>query len=229
MPSASNIITPANIRLLQTVAEQGSFSRAARLLGLVPSALSYRVRQLEETLDLLLFDRSGRQARPTEATMELLREGKRLLEEMDSITQRIRRVATGWEPHLTIVVENLLDMDVVLELCEAFYALRPPTRIKIREEVMTGTIEALTGGQADLALGVLLDEGYANPHIEHRPLGAIEFVYAVAAPPWRRLTGLCCLKTSCPTVQWRWPTACIGPMAAAWACCRGRHCSPCPI
>lgn len=181
MPSASNIITPANIRLLQTVAEQGSFARAARLLGLVPSALSYRVRQLEETLDLLLFDRSGRQARPTEATMELLREGKRLLEEMESITQRIRRVATGWESHLTIVVENLLDMGVVLELCEAFYALQPPTRIKIREEVMTGTIEALTGGQADLALGVLLDEGYANPHIEHRPLGAIEFVYAVAA------------------------------------------------
>ena len=53
-------LSPANLRMLQAVAEHGSFAAAARALDLVPSALSYRIRQMEEALDVLLFDRQGR-------------------------------------------------------------------------------------------------------------------------------------------------------------------------
>ena len=63
----------------------------------MPSVLTYSVRQLEEALDVLLFDRSSRQAQPTAAGSELLSEGRRLLQEMDAVTNRVRRVASGWE------------------------------------------------------------------------------------------------------------------------------------
>ena len=53
--------------MLQTVARQGSFAAAARELGLVPSAVTYRVRQIEDALDALLFDRASRQAKLTAA------------------------------------------------------------------------------------------------------------------------------------------------------------------
>ena len=39
---------PANLRMLQAIADHGSFAAAARTLDLVPSALSYRVRQMED-------------------------------------------------------------------------------------------------------------------------------------------------------------------------------------
>jgi DNA-binding transcriptional LysR family regulator len=45
--------------MLQVISEAGSFAAAARHLGLVPSALTYRVRQIEDALDVLLFDRSS--------------------------------------------------------------------------------------------------------------------------------------------------------------------------
>ena len=45
--------------MLQAIADEGSFAAAARALGLVPSALTYRVRQIEDALDVLLFDRSA--------------------------------------------------------------------------------------------------------------------------------------------------------------------------
>ena len=64
--------------MLQAIERQGSFAAAARELDLVPSALTYRVRQLEDALDVLLFDRSSRQARPTAAGQELLREANTL-------------------------------------------------------------------------------------------------------------------------------------------------------
>ena len=47
------------------MADAGSFAAAAGAMGMVPSARTYRVRQIEDTLDVLLFDRSARQAKPT--------------------------------------------------------------------------------------------------------------------------------------------------------------------
>lgn len=63
MSFARDVFTPEALSMLQTIARPGSFATAARDMGLVPSALSYRVRQMEDTLDVLLFDRSSRQAR----------------------------------------------------------------------------------------------------------------------------------------------------------------------
>ncbi len=53
MPSPRDVLTPDALAMLQTVAHTGSFAAAARALDLVPSALSYRVRQIEDALDVL--------------------------------------------------------------------------------------------------------------------------------------------------------------------------------
>jgi len=155
--STREALTPEALALLSRIAESGSFAAAARQLGMVPSALTYRVRRIEEGLDVLLFDRSSRQARLTAAGAELLREGERLLEDIDAVALRVRRIATGWEAQFTIAVDSIIDRRTVLSLCEAFFALTPPTRLKLRHETLSGTLEALTSGQADLALGIVAD------------------------------------------------------------------------
>src|SRR5437868_13403597 len=105
MATPRDVLTPDALSLLQAVAQSGSFAAAARELGLVPSAVTYRVRQVEDALDALLFDRASRQARLTPAGAELLREGERLLGEVDAVANRVRRVATGWEAQLTVAVD----------------------------------------------------------------------------------------------------------------------------
>ncbi len=171
--------------MMDTIARTGSFAAAARELGKVPSALTYSVRQLEEALDVLLFDRRSRQARLTAAGEELLSEGRRLLAEMEAVANRVRRVSTGWETQLTIAVDGVLSRLTMFELCEAFYALKPdghtapPTRLRLRTEVMSGTWEALLSGQADLALGAIADNPLP-PEVQTGLLGEMEFVFAVA-------------------------------------------------
>jgi DNA-binding transcriptional LysR family regulator len=179
MSNFRDALTPGALAMIAMVHRTGSMAAAARELGLVPSALTYRVRQLEDALDVLLFDRSSRQARLTEAGKELLREGNRLLDELDAVANRVKRVATGWEPQFTVAVDSVISRTTVMELCEAFFALGPPTRIKIREEALSGTLEALTSGQADLAIGVVI-EPTSQSSFHSKPLGALDFVYAVA-------------------------------------------------
>lgn len=177
--SIRDSLTPEALGLLDAIHRSGSMAAAAREMGVVPSALTYRVRQLEDALDVLLFDRSSRQAKLTEAGKELLREGNRVLSELDAIANRVKRVATGWEPQLTLSVDSIVSRSTIMELCAAFFALNPPTRLKLREEALSGTLQALTSGQADLAIGVALEPA-ARQDLQSKVLGNPRFVYAVA-------------------------------------------------
>ena len=198
MPDRLHALTPDALVMMDTIARSGSFAAAARELGKVPSALTYSVRQLEEALDVLLFDRSSRQAQLTPAGIELLHEGRRLLQEMQAVSNRVQRVAKGWETQLAISVEDILSVPTVFELVEAFCGLcdgrgarsgsgagdggdgsRPGTRLRLRTDVLAGTWEALVSGQVDLAIGVKGD--LSNPGgIGLRPLGDMSFVFCVA-------------------------------------------------
>jgi DNA-binding transcriptional LysR family regulator len=182
MNSARDVLTPDSLAMLHAIEKAGSFAAAARALGLVPSALTYRVRQIEDALDVLLFNRSSRQAKLTAAGVELLREGERLLADIDAIANRVKRVATGWESQFTIAVDGIIDRNTVMELCEAFMALNAPTRLKLRDETLTGTLAAVTSGQADLALGIpgILSEGGVSSGIHSQSLGTMKFVFAMA-------------------------------------------------
>ncbi len=164
--------------MMAAIASEGSMAKAARSLGLVPSSLTYRVRQLEDSLDVLLLDRSSRQAKLTAAGAELLREGSRVMQDLHAVANRVKRVATGWEPQIDIAVDSIIVKSTVLELVEAFFALGAPTRVRLRDETLSGTWQALQTGKSDLAIGVVADARALG--ITSRPMGDIAFVFAVA-------------------------------------------------
>jgi DNA-binding transcriptional LysR family regulator len=191
MSTRLQALTPDALAMIDTIARTGSFAAAARELGRVPSALTYSVRQLEDALDVLLFDRSSRQAQFTAAGRELLTEGRRLLQEMDAVAGRVQRVAGGWESQLAICVEDVISQQTVFELVEAFCGVchgdgpaapdagAAATRLRLRTEVLAGAWEALSSRQVDLAIGVA--DHLPNPGgIELQPLGELRFVYCVA-------------------------------------------------
>ena len=184
-PPRRNALTPDALQMMDTIARTGSFAAAAREMGRVPSALTYSVRQLEDALDVLLFDRRSRQAQLTAAGQELLDEGRRLLAEMDAVANRVRRVSTGWESELTVAVDDVVSRLTVFELVEGFFAQRgadgngPGTRLRLRSEVLAGLWEALVHGQADLAIGAMMNSP-PQPGIELRLLGEVDFVFAMA-------------------------------------------------
>ena len=184
-PPRRNALTPDALQMMDTIARTGSFAAAAREMGRVPSALTYSVRQLEDALDVLLFDRRSRQAQLTAAGQELLDEGRRLLAEMDAVANRVRRVSTGWESELTVAVDDVISRLTVFELVEGFFAQRgadgngPGTRLRLRSEVLAGLWEALVHGQADLAIGAMMNSP-PQPGIELRLLGEVDFVFAMA-------------------------------------------------
>jgi len=165
--------------VLDAIARRGSFAGAAEELHRVPSSVTYAIQKLEDSLDVALFDRRGHRARLTPAGEALLREGRDLLRMADGLVRNVRRIATGWEAELRIAVEDLVPVDKVLALCEAFYDEVSDTRLRISTEVLGGTWDALVSGRADLVIGAPGDGPPGGGYAVH-PLGEVEFVFAVA-------------------------------------------------
>jgi DNA-binding transcriptional LysR family regulator len=86
------------IELLVRAAEAGSFAKAARLLGLDPSAVSHAVTELEKELRVTLFYRTTRQLRLTEDGEEIYRRGTEImhrLADLEGAASKAPEVLTG--------------------------------------------------------------------------------------------------------------------------------------
>jgi DNA-binding transcriptional LysR family regulator len=165
--------------LLDAIEQRGSFALAAEALGRATSSLSYAVGKLEQELDVLLFDRSGHRARLTTAGRLLLEEGRPLLVAAERLEARVRQVAHGWEPQLTLAVGGILPMTALMPLIAAFQTVAPTTRLRLRHEVLAGSWDALVSGEVDLSIGAT-GQGPAGGGYRVRPLGEVPFVFAVA-------------------------------------------------
>jgi DNA-binding transcriptional LysR family regulator len=171
-------ITLEALRVLDAIDRKGSFGAAAEALFKVPSALSYTVQKLETDLGITLFDRSKQKAQLTAAGRLLLEQGRELLQAATAIEEAVQQLESGWETQLRIALDTVLPIAPLLQQINAFNQLDKRVAITISEEVLGGTWDALTAARCDLALGASgeLPKGI----FEHRLIGEVEFVFAVA-------------------------------------------------
>jgi DNA-binding transcriptional LysR family regulator len=169
-----------SLQVLDAIERRGSFAGAAGELHRVPSAITYSVRQLEEGLGVELFDRRGHRAVLTEAGRELLDEGRRLLQAAADLECRVQQVAKGWESELRIAADTLVSIEKLYGIVGEFYGERSGTRLRLSQEVLAGTWDALVSGRADLVIGASGDAP-AGRSFSSRVLGRVQMAF-VAAP-----------------------------------------------
>jgi len=164
---------------LDAIERRGSFAAAAKELHRVPSALTYTMAKLEDDLGVSLFDRSGRRAVLTPPGRELLQQGRHLLTLAGELECRVQQIARGWEVELRIALDVTLEVERLLPLVAAFDALQSGTRLRISQEVLGGTWDALLGGRADLVVGAG-GEPPSQAGINLRRMAPLTFLFAVA-------------------------------------------------
>ncbi len=173
------MLSPDELALLEAIRESGSLSRAAARLGKAPSTVSHAARQLEERFDALLFDRRRYRLQLTPAGLLLAQEAARLMQDVSRLTQRVKKVAGGWEDRLWIVTDELLEFDTLLPVIHAFDELKSGVSLRITHEVLGGTWEALRDGRADLVVGAT-NEPPVIPGLRWFELGVMDWVFAVS-------------------------------------------------
>ncbi|MCE4556584.1 LysR family transcriptional regulator [Roseateles cellulosilyticus] len=147
------------------VAEHGSFSKAALVLGVAQPLLSRQVRALEVDLRETLLERHGRGVRLTEAGRRLLEHGQDILQLVQHAREDLRAQRDEPAGSITLAVPPTQARLLTLPLIQAFQARWPAARLAIMEGFSTTLTEWLLTGRCDLAL-------VYNPE----PLPALEIV-----------------------------------------------------
>nr|WP_218628175.1 LysR family transcriptional regulator [Variovorax sp. dw_954] len=134
------------------VLDQGSFSAAARSLGRVPSAVSMAVAQLEAELDLQLFDRTGREPKPTSAARSLEPQARLLSAQLKALQVQALGLTQGLENRLTLAIApELLSAPWSAPLA-ALAQEHPLLEVEVLAAPQADALAMLHTGRAQLAL-----------------------------------------------------------------------------
>jgi DNA-binding transcriptional LysR family regulator len=136
------------LALFAAVIEQGSFSAAARQLGMSPSAVARAIDRIEARLGVRLLLRSTRALSLTAEGRAYLQAGRRILADLDDTEQQI---ADQGSPRGRLRVSAALSHGrlCVVPMLGEFAALYPDILIDI---ALTDTLVDIAAGQADVAV-----------------------------------------------------------------------------
>lgn len=161
--------------------EQGSFSGAAQILYKTPSAVSYRIKTLEENLGVKLIDRTTRSIQPTEAGERLLHKIKLILALHQDLKKELWKIESGIEPCFTLVFNNLLyHPKAAAKLLAHLHQNFPDTNFRFERAVYMGVWDLLLYGSCHAAIGA---PGFhsLSEEFESIALGEIEWVMICSA------------------------------------------------
>jgi DNA-binding transcriptional LysR family regulator len=145
-------MTLEQLSMFKAVAEAGSLRLASTLLHKTQPAISQGIRQLEVQLNLMLFSREGYRLTLTEQGKLIFQHALRLLNEASEIKQVAKHLASGHEASITLAFEGSFNLARILPILEITQNEFPNTQIILKQEYLTGAIDALSSGRADIII-----------------------------------------------------------------------------
>src|SRR5690606_24029265 len=115
----------ASLSAFVAIADRGGFSAAAEQLHLTQPAVSKRIAQLEQVLDVRLFDRLGRQVVLTEAGRLLLPRARQMLAEADAARRALQDLGQEIGGRLSLATSHHVGLHRLPALLRRFTALHP--------------------------------------------------------------------------------------------------------
>ena len=152
-----------HLRYFQAVAEELSFSRAAKRLRVAQPALSRAVKQLEHALGAQVLERTRHRVRLTEAGAVLLRDTGQLLQQVEEVARRVRRTASGEEGELRLGYIGPPTQPFLGRLLHDYRQRYPRVSIHLEERTPERVWEMVARGRLSAAL--------TRPVASHEDLG----------------------------------------------------------
>ena len=140
------------LKYFVSVAELGSFTRAAIELDIAQPALSRQIRLLEVELRQNLLIRNGRGAVPTEAGKLLLEHGRGILHQVALAREELGAARGALTGRVSIGLPPSLSRLITVPLTHAFREALPQAQLTLTEGFSVLMYEGLRVGSLDMAV-----------------------------------------------------------------------------
>jgi DNA-binding transcriptional LysR family regulator len=137
------------------VAERSSFHRAAAHLGITQTALSHRMKKLEDQLGIKLFTRTTRQVSLTPAGLDLLPRARGLIEEAQSILADLTAEASARQERIAIGCLPTMAIHFLPRVLADFATAHPGIAVRVFDNSASEIAERVQKGEAEFGITIL--------------------------------------------------------------------------
>jgi DNA-binding transcriptional LysR family regulator len=149
MPLAFNL---NNVITFLAVAKTCSFRQAAEEIHTSQSAVSSRIRQLEERLGVRLFHRTTRSVRLTDEGMQLFIVAKSAIDDMERVAESLRKKAALQNGELTVASVPSVGQTMLPTIMGEFHRRHPGVILRLLDVDSQRCIDMMEMGTVDLAI-----------------------------------------------------------------------------
>ncbi|MFG2007188.1 LysR family transcriptional regulator [Spirillospora sp. NPDC048911] len=203
-------LTIQQLRVVLSVAREGSFTAAGERMRLAQSSLSRTVAEVERRVGITLFERTTRRVLLTPAGREFADVAERVVAEFDRGINHFSGFLAGTRGLVRIATLPSLAATLLPAIVSRFRRDHPDVRIHIEDGLLGQVLDRVRTGQVDLALTVLTGPpetlGFRQIAVDHfycvfprghrfgegdGPAGKGGAAEGTARPPlaWAELTG----------------------------------------
>lgn len=142
----------AELEAFLAVYDEGTYTKAADVLGISQPAVTRRVSLLESDLDCVLFERGRHGARPTPTGDVFAPFARRVLGELRAGIQAVHEVQAGDAGTLTLAIAGTIPNTDLMKHLRRFRAKNPNTQLIIHTGTSNEISEMVATGEADVGL-----------------------------------------------------------------------------
>lgn len=142
----------SDLRYLCTLAEVRHFGRAAASLAISQPTLSVAIKRLEQSLDVILFERGAGEVRVTEAGERLVAQAQRVLDEVLTLQESARQWSEPLKGDLRLGAIYTIAPYLLPRLMTQLRARAPDMPLYLSEGYTADLGESLKCGEIDVAI-----------------------------------------------------------------------------
>ena len=182
---------PAALTLLAALADAGSLTAAAAVLGSTQPALSKQLKRLEQSLGVPLFERGVRGVQPTEFGAALLPRARIIREQARQAVEDVAQLRGRREGRVNVALSHFATLALLPRVMPVFRTDWPDVSIRITPPAFPPT--GLREGEPDFAV-MSLPAVRLGPEYASRPVYATRVAAVVRrGHPLARVRGLAAL------------------------------------
>lgn len=189
------------LRSFVLVAEERNLTRAARRRHSTPSAVSEHLRQLEEELGVVLFERSRKGMNLTDAGAQILVPARQALSQISEIGELAKSLRSTTTVPMVVGLNASPEQLKVDRLLQVAARHAPELSLELRTSVSHLIQERVVNGELDL--GFVYGE-WPNEQLEHIRLAAVQV--RVVGPSVHQRDALPADLPGIRAIPWIWPS-----------------------
>jgi DNA-binding transcriptional LysR family regulator len=161
------------VQAFVAIADKGSFQNAADSLHVTQTAITQRLRKLEDFLGVMLVERTTRSIALSLIGRDFLPQARRLLEELGDALLEIRETGKAERGDVSIACVPTVGVQYLPRIMQEYSARYPKNRIKILDHASSAVADAVLRREAEFGINIA---GAHHPELMTVPLLEDQYV-----------------------------------------------------